>query len=475
MTGRVRLVLPAIFALFVVGASLTAFADSHARIVRLSSVEGQVQMDRATGQGLERAILNSPIMEGTRIVTGSDGLAEVEFENQSALRLTENSEVKFVQLMLNDNGDKINQVEVVRGVVYLDTAAKGNDVYRITAGDQTVAARRDTSMRFDDGANQVQVAVFKGEAQLETQGPPVTVQKKETLTFDPANVSGYTVAKSVEPSQFDNWNKERQAYADTYADNQGYGGPSRAYGMQDLNYYGDYFYAPGYGFVWQPFGFSNSLMSWDPYSNGAWMFYPGMGYTWASAYPWGWLPFHYGSWSFINGTGWVWVPGNGYRGQWFASGFQTTPKVTKAPAGWAAATPPSASAVAARPTVVVGKAGRSPASVPGGRIPPDFGTLIPGRSINATAAPHGFTSPAAKGLPANHAAVNTGTAQHVSSPHVFVEPTPRAASIPSGMSPGYGAAAAGHSMGSVSPSGSHGSSSGSSGHGSSSSSGSSHK
>ena len=79
--------------------------------------------------------------------------------------------------------------------------------------------------------------------------------------------------------------------------------------LQDLNYYGDFFYANGYGYVWQPFGFANSMVGWDPYSNGAWMFYPGMGYSFASAYPWGWLPYHYGSWAFINGAGWAWVPG----------------------------------------------------------------------------------------------------------------------------------------------------------------------
>ena len=77
----------------------------------------------------------------------------------------------------------------------------------------------------------------------------------------------------------DRWNKEREAYTDTYAENQGYGGPRRGYGVQDLNYYGDYFYAPGYGYAWQPYGFANSMIGWSPYSNGAWIFFPGFGYT----------------------------------------------------------------------------------------------------------------------------------------------------------------------------------------------------
>ncbi len=66
-------------------ASVAAQATSHVRIVRLSYVDGKVQMERASGQGLERAILNAPIVEGTRILTGSNGLAEVEFEDNSTV------------------------------------------------------------------------------------------------------------------------------------------------------------------------------------------------------------------------------------------------------------------------------------------------------------------------------------------------------------------------------------------------------
>ena len=81
------------FALFVLAAAIVAAAwigaeaESHVRIIRLSYVDGQVQMDRATGQGLERAILNTPVTEGFRLVTGHDGLAEVEFEDNTTVRV----------------------------------------------------------------------------------------------------------------------------------------------------------------------------------------------------------------------------------------------------------------------------------------------------------------------------------------------------------------------------------------------------
>ncbi|MGA2688425.1 MAG: FecR family protein [Candidatus Korobacteraceae bacterium] len=437
MTRHFVSALSALAAFVLAAGSLAAVADSHVRIVRLSSIEGQVQMDRAAGAGVEKAILNTPIVEGTRLVTGSDGLAEIEFENQSALRLTEDSEVKFSKLLMNDAGVKIDQIEVVKGLVYLDTASKGDDVYRLMVGSKSFLVHRDTDLRLSAGPDQIQVAVFKGEVQLENQQQPVIVNKKETLTLAGNSGTNYGVAKGVEPVRFDAWNKEREAYSNTYAENQGYGGPNRAYGMQDLNYYGNFFYAGGYGYAWQPFGFANAMMSWSPYNNGAWMFYPGMGYSWASAYPWGWLPFHYGSWAFINGAGWAWLPGSNYGGQWYASSFQSVPRVTRAPAGWTAATPPAVTAATnfARPTVLVGKAGANPLSIPGGRIPPNFASLVPGRTAGSAVAAQSFAKPNASNAAAHgnvFAANDSGmNAVHRGSAHVFAPPQVSSAAVSS--------------------------------------------
>ncbi len=74
-----------------------------------------------------------------------------------------------------------------------------------------------------------------------------------------------------------------------------------------MNYYGAYSNVPGFGMMWQPY-FTG--VGWDPFMDGAWGFYPGVGYMFASAYPWGWLPYRYGSWAFAPGFGWGWQPGN---------------------------------------------------------------------------------------------------------------------------------------------------------------------
>src|SRR5271166_3037995 len=84
--------------------ALPALAESQARIVRLSDVQGTVQIDKNTGLGFENAFLNLPITQGTRLKTLQNGRAEVEFEDGSALRLAPNSTIEFSTLGLSDAG-----------------------------------------------------------------------------------------------------------------------------------------------------------------------------------------------------------------------------------------------------------------------------------------------------------------------------------------------------------------------------------
>ena len=95
--------------------ALPAFAGSQARIVRLSDVQGSVQIDKNTGLGLESAFINLPITQGVHLHTGKNGRAEVEFEDGSSLRLTPNSTVEFTKLGLSDAGQRISEVNLTGG------------------------------------------------------------------------------------------------------------------------------------------------------------------------------------------------------------------------------------------------------------------------------------------------------------------------------------------------------------------------
>src|SRR3981189_680205 len=83
---------------------VSASAESKARIVRLSQVQGTVQIDRAAGDGFDKAFINLPVIEGSKLKTGKDGRAEVEFEDGSALRLASVKKVAFTRFWFRGGG-----------------------------------------------------------------------------------------------------------------------------------------------------------------------------------------------------------------------------------------------------------------------------------------------------------------------------------------------------------------------------------
>jgi hypothetical protein len=281
--------------------ALPALADSQARIVRLSDVQGSVQIDKNTGLGFERAFVNLPITQGTKLRAGANGRAEIEFEDGSSLRLTPNTTVEFNKLALADSGKRLSQLNLVDGMAYVNWL--GKDHLTVNFSRETIALDHAAHFRVDTSTQAANLAVFKGDVNVEGPSGKVSVEKKRTATFDTGDGDKYTLAKKVSEEPLDSWDKEAVSYHDQYARNNTtpYG-----YGFSDLNYYGAFSSVPGYGLMWQPF-FTG--VGWDPFMDGAWGYYPGFGYMFASAYPWGWMPYRYGNWMFVPSMGWMWQPG----------------------------------------------------------------------------------------------------------------------------------------------------------------------
>ena len=281
--------------------ALPALAASQARIVRLSDVQGSVQINKNTGLGFESAFLNLPITEGAQVRTKDRGRAEVEFEDGSTLRLTPNTTVEFSALGLSDAGKRISTINLVEGMAYVNWL--GKDDLSLNFSREQISLAHAAHFRVQTSPEASEMAVFKGDVDVDGPAGKLVVEKKKTATFVAADDDKYTIAKHVEEAPLDSWDKEASDYHNQYAKNNSspYG-----YGVSDLNYYGAYSNVPGYGMMWQPF-FTG--VGWDPFMNGAWSFYPGYGYMFASAYPWGWMPYRYGSWMFVPSMGWMWQPG----------------------------------------------------------------------------------------------------------------------------------------------------------------------
>src|SRR6266498_2366787 len=335
-----RLMTTAAAAVLVLIASPPAFSDSHVRIVRLSYVEGDVQIDR--GSGYEKAMMNLPITEGTSIRSADDGRAEIELEDASAIRVTPRTEIRFPELSLRDTGAKLSTVEVVKGTAYLDFNRSKKDELNVLFGREKIALARSSRLRIGLNDSSAAVAVFKGDIQVEGPSGITQVKKNQTADFDLSANDQPVLAKNIEKQPYDNWDKQQSEFHSRYSGNSYNSYSPYAYGSSDLNYYGNFFDAPGYGTLWQPY-FTDA--SWDPFMHGAWAFSPGFGYGWVSAYPWGWTPYHYGTWVFLPSYGWAWQPGGAWM-PWYSQ-----PRLLNRPTGFR---PPQApGTIATKGTTIV--------------------------------------------------------------------------------------------------------------------------
>jgi len=330
--------------------STLSFADSQARIVRLSDVQGDVKMDRNTGQGFERAFLNLPVTQGAELRAGHDGFAEIEFEDGSTLRIVPGAMVVFSQLALADSGSKLSTMELKQGTAYVSFAGAKDDEFTLNLGSETLTLTTAAHLRVQMGHTAAVVSVFKGDARVGGPAGMVEVGKKQSATFELTAGDQYTLAKNVKEDPYDSWDKGQDEYHQRNLTSAALTSSPNVYGSSDLNYYGSYFNAPGYGMMWQPY---LAGAGWDPFMSGLWAFYPGFGYSWVSAYPWGWMPYHSGSWMYLPNYGWAWQPG----GAWM--GLNNLPRPVNAPSGFVAPLPPSTTA---RSLVVVN---RGPVLAPG--------------------------------------------------------------------------------------------------------------
>src|SRR5271168_3086459 len=125
--------------------ALPAVADSQARIVRLSDVQGSVQIDKNTGLGFENAFLNLPVMQGAQLRTRGNGRVEIEFEDGSTMRLGPDTAVEFSTLGLTDAGQKVSEVNLSEGLAYVNWL--GSDGFTLNFSREKVALNHPAHFR----------------------------------------------------------------------------------------------------------------------------------------------------------------------------------------------------------------------------------------------------------------------------------------------------------------------------------------
>ncbi len=291
-----------------------AVADSsHARIIRLSLVQGDVRFTReAHGDPLadqkavwETAESNLPVRQGYVLAT-DNGRAEVEFENGAMAFLGSNTVLEFYDLSLDD-GARTTRLVLRQGSASFYVNPAKDDYFSVTGGDFTVVAGGKSSFRvnnFDDGSN---VAVLSGHASILHQKDSTSLSKGQSLSMH-AGQPSVSIGNLPSGDEFDHWVAGRvdSVSAATNASLQYTNSGSYVPGFADLYTYGSWFSCGGYGYGWRPFGVG---FGWSPFTMGQWLWDPGFGLTFASFQPWGWAPYHYGGWLFDSSCGgWFYSP-----------------------------------------------------------------------------------------------------------------------------------------------------------------------
>jgi hypothetical protein len=285
---------------------------SASRVVRVSLVEGTVQVQRAGEPEWQTAPVNLPLEQGDTLATGT-GRAEVEFENGALAHLDANSVLQFTLLDF-DSGGRTTRLTLTQGTGRFYARPAMADVFQVFAPGVQVSFRDLAEFRVDTDAEGTSVAVTEGAVLVTSESLTRQVHKNQMLSFlfEDQNV---TLTGPPHEDEFDEWVVQRTQVVSSgtsavlkylnsqqnYVNSQ----PNYGYGLADLYDYGSWQFYSGFGWGWQPHGIG---VGWWPFTNGAWSFSPALGYFWISNEPWGWMPYHFGRWLYAP-QGWLWIPG----------------------------------------------------------------------------------------------------------------------------------------------------------------------
>lgn len=276
---------------------------SYARIVRVSLVSGDVQISRPGHTGWEAATENMPVTQGVTIGT-NNGYAEIEFEDGATAWISGDTLVQFTELALADGG-RITKLTIGQGTMSVLTALHRGDSFALSTSQETIGVPKNALFRVDSFHDGASVSVLGGEVEVDSAAGTKTVPKGKTLAYQ-SKLTDVSLTANPRPDGWDRWVVERAHTSQTEtAQSLSYVNAPFSYGLADMSAYGGWNYFVGYGYGWQPYGVGNC---WMPFMNGQWGFYPGFGWTWISAEPWGWTPYHFGSWDFLPSYGWTWFP-----------------------------------------------------------------------------------------------------------------------------------------------------------------------
>ncbi len=274
-----------------------AFADDLG-LVRLSLIEGDVQVMIQDTTDWAPAAINLPMNEHDRLWVPGNSRAELQIRGGVYARADGNSALDILTVNRDSAQFYLNQ-----GHIYINNRRGGINTVQVDTPVTSLRTYDNSIMMVDvteDGVNEI--SVLKGTVYAESRAGATTVTAGNTLTIRGENNAEISPISS--PDEWEQWNMDRDAQASAWTESSRYLPDELHEYNSDFDQYGRWDYVSEYGYVWFP---TVVTADWAPYSYGSWLWIRG-NYVWVDYNPWGWAPSHYGRWVFVGSRGWCWVP-----------------------------------------------------------------------------------------------------------------------------------------------------------------------
>lgn len=286
-------------ALFVIASAMVAVADPPGRVARIDYMTGGVSVQPGGVKDWVNAELNRPLTSADRVWTDKDSRAELHL-GTAYMRLSSETSVTLTNL-----SDEAVQVELDQGTLNLRIRhLYRGEIYEIDTPNIAFTVTKSGEYRFDVDPNgdATFVTVRKGEGEATGENRAVKIRGGEQARFSGGTSLSHNLQEAPEPDGFDDWCRVRDRRQESYGSYR-YVSPY-VIGADDLDDYGTWHVAAGYGPLWVP----AVAPGWAPYRYGHWIWLEPWGWTWVDDAPWGFAPCHYGRWVHYGGY-WGWAPG----------------------------------------------------------------------------------------------------------------------------------------------------------------------
>jgi hypothetical protein len=273
--------------------------DPPARAARLSYTNGAVSFAPAGSDEWVDAVVNRPMTTGDKLWTDQSARAELRVDAY-AIRLGQMTGFSFLNL-----DDRTVQIRLTEGTVNVRVRRLDQDqTLEIDTPNIAFNVLRPGSYRVsvNENGDSTIVNVRDGQGEVTGGGSAYPIRAGQSATFEgtdqlSADVEGYPGDDDFDRWCYDRDNRWDRSQSARYVSDD-------VVGYEDLDEYGGWRPVPDYGTVWFP---HTTIVGWQPYRYGHWVWISPWGWTWVDDAPWGFAPFHYGRWVVVGGV-WGWVP-----------------------------------------------------------------------------------------------------------------------------------------------------------------------